>query len=104
MVGPSSTCSAPASSTPTEQFQLDRKTSSTECNLSASTPRKSHVSTGVDTAGGTIDPTVCLTDVMATCATITRIELPKDSAEVSVRLLPVLLGKDGGRPIREYHL
>lgn len=49
-VGPSSTCSALAPSTPTEQFNLDRRTSSTECNLSASTRRMSHFSTAVYTS------------------------------------------------------
>lgn len=55
-------------------------------------------------AGSTSDQTVCLTDVMATCAAITESKLPKDSAEDSVNLLPVLLGKDGGEPVREYTL
>jgi arylsulfatase A len=55
-------------------------------------------------AGSTSDQTVCLTDVMATCAAITESKLSKDSAEDSVSLLPVLLGTDGGKPVREYTL
>ena len=55
-------------------------------------------------AGSTSDQTACLTDVMATCAAITESKLPKDSAEDSVNLLPVLLGKDDGKPVREFTL
>lgn len=55
-------------------------------------------------AGSTSDQTVCLTDVMATCAAIAESKLPKNSAEDSVSLLPVLLGTDGGKPVREFTL
>jgi arylsulfatase A-like enzyme len=48
--------------------------------------------------------TTCLTDLMATCAAITGAELPNDAAEDSVDLLPVLLGKDGGKPVRDFTL
>jgi arylsulfatase A len=48
--------------------------------------------------------TTCLTDLMATFATITGAKLPNDAAEDSVDLLPVLLGKDGGKPVRDYTL
>jgi arylsulfatase A-like enzyme len=50
------------------------------------------------------DQTACLTDLMATCAAITGAKLPDDAAEDSVDLLPVLLGKDGGKPVRDYTL
>jgi arylsulfatase A-like enzyme len=55
-------------------------------------------------AGSTSEQTVCLTDVMATCAAMTGAALPDNSAEDSFDLLPVLLGKDGGKPVREYTL
>lgn len=48
--------------------------------------------------------TACLTDVMATCATIAGATLPDSAAEDSFDLSPALLGRDGGRPIREYTL
>ena len=53
---------------------------------------------------GTVsDQLVSLTDVMATMAAITGAELPKDSAEDSFSLLPVLAGEATG-PIRPYLL
>lgn len=55
-------------------------------------------------AGSTSAQTVCLTDVMATCAAATKSELPQDAARDSVDLLPVLLGKAGDKPLREYTL
>lgn len=48
--------------------------------------------------------TTCLTDLMATFAAITGAKLPNDAAEDSADLLPVLLGKDGGKPVRDYTL
>lgn len=54
--------------------------------------------------GSTSDQTVCLTDVMATCAAITGAMLPGNAAEDSVSLLPVLLGKAGRKPVRPYTL
>jgi arylsulfatase A len=50
------------------------------------------------------DQTACLTDLMATCAAITGAKLPNNAAEDSVDLLPVLLGKDDGKPVRDYTL
>ena len=47
------------------------------------------------------DETICLTDLMATCASITGAELPNDAAEDSYDILPALLGKKGG-PSRRY--
>jgi len=54
--------------------------------------------------GSTSAQTICLTDLMATCAAITGTTLPDNAAEDSFNLLPVLLGKDGGKPVREYTL
>jgi arylsulfatase A-like enzyme len=44
-------------------------------------------------AGSNSNATVCLTDVMATCAEIVGTQLPDDAAEDSYNFLPVLLGK-----------
>ncbi len=52
----------------------------------------------------TSDQTVCLTDVLATCAAITGFKLPEDSAQDSVNILPVLLGKQGVNSLRPYTL
>ena len=54
--------------------------------------------------GSTSAQTICLTDLMATCAAITGATLPDNAAEDSFNLLPVLLGKAGGKPVREYTL
>jgi arylsulfatase A-like enzyme len=51
-------------------------------------------------AGSSTDQTICLTDVMATCAAIAGMKLPDDAAEDSFNILPVLLGKQGDRPAR----
>ncbi|MCX6930589.1 MAG: sulfatase-like hydrolase/transferase [Verrucomicrobia bacterium] len=48
--------------------------------------------------------TICLTDLMATCAALVGARLPDNAGEDSVNMLPVLLGKDGGKPIREFTL
>ncbi|QDT98836.1 sulfatase family protein [Gimesia aquarii] len=44
-------------------------------------------------AGSISDQTVCLTDMMATCAAIVDTRLPNDAAEDSFNILPILLGK-----------
>lgn len=54
--------------------------------------------------GSTSAQTICLTDIMATCAAITCAVLPGNAAEDSFNILPVLLGQDGGKPVREYTL
>ena len=54
-------------------------------------------------AGATTDQTVCLTDIMATCAAIAGADLPNDAAEDSADILPVLLGKQT-EPVRRYTL
>jgi len=46
--------------------------------------------------------TICLTDIMATCAAITGAKLPNDAAEDSFDILPLLLGED--KAVREYTL
>jgi arylsulfatase A-like enzyme len=52
-------------------------------------------------AGSTSDQLLCLTDVLATVAAITGAELPREAAEDSFNLLPVLDGSATG-PIRPY--
>ena len=54
-------------------------------------------------AGSTSDQTVCLTDIMATCAAIVEAPLPNDAAEDSFNILPVLRG-EATDPVREYTL
>jgi arylsulfatase A-like enzyme len=53
---------------------------------------------------GTSDQTMCLTDLLATCAALTGRKLPPNTAEDSVNMLPALLEKDAGKPLREYTL
>ena len=55
-------------------------------------------------AASTTSQTTCLTDVMATCAAIVGAKLPNNCAEDSIDMSPVLLGKDGGKPVRDYTL
>ena len=47
--------------------------------------------------------TICLTDIMATCATLSGAKLPNNAAEDSFDILPALL-KTTKKPIREYTL
>ena len=56
---------------------------------------------GAVEAGSTSDETVCLTDLMATLASFFEYDLPQDAAEDSVNLLPLSLGSDYSRPVRE---
>ena len=56
------------------------------------------------TAGSVTNQTVSLTDIMATAAAITGCDLPGNAAEDSYDILPVLLGKDQGKPLRPYTL
>jgi len=55
-------------------------------------------------AGSASDQTINLTDVMATCAAVAGATLTSDSAEDSYDIFPVLLGKQGSTPVREYTL
>lgn len=55
-------------------------------------------------AGVTTSQMVSLTDLMATCAAVAGSELPDGAAEDSFDLLPVLLGTQGDKPVRQYLL
>ena len=59
---------------------------------------------GKVTPGSVSDQTACLTDVMATCATLTGAVLPVEAAEDSFDISQVLLGKQGQTPVRKYTL
>lgn len=52
-------------------------------------------------AGTRSDETICLTDLLATCASIVGAELPNDAGEDSFTLLPALLGSHFEPPLRE---
>ncbi|MED5381831.1 MAG: sulfatase-like hydrolase/transferase, partial [Verrucomicrobiota bacterium] len=54
--------------------------------------------------GSTSKQTICLTDLMATCAALTGATVPRNAAEDSYNILPVLLGQADDKPIREYTL
>jgi arylsulfatase A-like enzyme len=54
--------------------------------------------------GSVSGQTVCLTDVMATCASIVGADLPDNAAEDSFDMLPVLLGREGDRQARDFTL
>jgi len=54
-------------------------------------------------AGSVSDQTICLTDIMATCAAVVEVDLPNDAAEDSFNILPVLLGKMEA-PVRDFTL
>ncbi len=56
---------------------------------------------GVIKPGTTSAELTCLTDVMATCATIVGTELPKNAAEDSYNILPALVGEHTEKSIRE---
>jgi arylsulfatase A-like enzyme len=51
--------------------------------------------------GSSSDETVCLTDLLATCAAILGDELPGDAGEDSYDILPALVGEPYDGPIRE---
>ena len=52
-------------------------------------------------SGTQSDETVCLTDLMATCAGITGSDLPDNAGEDSFSLLPALFEEPGAAPLRE---
>ena len=54
-------------------------------------------------SGSAVAQTVCLTDVMATCAALTGAELPNDAAEDSYDLSQVIMGTSE-KPARPYTL
>ncbi len=51
--------------------------------------------------GQTSEETICLTDLMATCAAIVGADLPGEAGPDSYSILPALLGEALDRPIRE---
>ena len=51
-------------------------------------------------AGTTSDQTICLVDLMATCAEIVGAKVPDNAGEDSVSILPALAGQ-AGKPLRE---
>jgi arylsulfatase A len=55
---------------------------------------------GKVSAGSTSSEVICLTDLMATAASLVAAKLPADAAEDSFDLLPVLLGKKLNGPLR----
>ncbi len=55
-------------------------------------------------AGSMSEEPMSLTDLFATCAALTAAELPRDAAEDSFNMLPVLLGEQGAEPVRPYLL
>ena len=54
--------------------------------------------------GSHSEQTICLTDLMATCAAIVGADLSNDAAEDSYDFLPVLLGTAGTKSLRQYTL
>ena len=54
--------------------------------------------------GTASDQTVCLTDVMATCAAVVGADLPQQAAEDSYNILPILLGEAPDGPVRQHTL
>ena len=52
-------------------------------------------------AGSSSHETICLTDLLTTCASIVGAELPNDAGEDSYDILPALLGEPLTQPIRE---
>ncbi len=49
----------------------------------------------------TSDELICLTDLLATCAAVLGVELPDNAGEDSYNILPALLGRKPGKPIRQ---
>jgi arylsulfatase A-like enzyme len=57
--------------------------------------------TGKVPAGRTSDEVICLTDLLATAASLVGARLPDDAGEDSFDLTPVLFGKQLDRPLRD---
>jgi arylsulfatase A-like enzyme len=53
-------------------------------------------------AGTTSDETLCLTDILATCAAIVGEKLPPDAGEDSFDMLPALVGEKTDAPLRPF--
>jgi arylsulfatase A len=54
--------------------------------------------------GSTSDQLLSLTDVMSTLAAVVKSKLPNNAAEDGYNMLPVLLGQQGNKPVRQYML
>lgn len=52
-------------------------------------------------AGTRSDETICLTDLLKTCAAMNGVEVPATAGEDSYNILPALLGENLSEPIRE---
>jgi arylsulfatase A len=59
---------------------------------------------GLIKSGSQSDQTICVTDIMATCAAIVGAKLPNDAAEDSFDLLPILNGSARKKRVREFTL
>lgn len=59
---------------------------------------------GKVTPASTSDQTVCLTDIMATCASITGAKLPDNAGQDSVDISGVMLGTNRAESVRPYTL
>ncbi|MFK5922396.1 MAG: arylsulfatase [Verrucomicrobiota bacterium] len=57
---------------------------------------------GKTPAGSTSDELIELTDLLATCAAITGVELPQGAGPDSRNILQALLGREGAEPLRDY--
>ena len=56
---------------------------------------------GKVTAGTVCDETICMTDMLATVAALSGETLPEDAGEDSYNILPLILGEEIEKPIRE---
>jgi arylsulfatase A-like enzyme len=56
---------------------------------------------GITQAGGRCEQTICLGDLMATCAEMLSVKLPDDAGEDSVSFLSALRDPGAPKPIRE---
>jgi arylsulfatase A len=56
---------------------------------------------GMIRPGSVSDQTVCLTDLMATCAAVVEDTLPSDAGQDSYNILPAMLNPELDEPIRE---
>ena len=56
---------------------------------------------GKVTPGTVCDETICMTDMLATVASVLGDTLPEDAGEDSYSVLPLMLGEEGESPIRE---
>ena len=52
-------------------------------------------------AGSSSNETICLTDLLKTCAAINGVDVPSSAGEDSYNILPALVGNSSSTPIRE---